>query len=148
VRAIFAPVRSCALKTAPLQLFFTNAQRCHSCHAKIAFTRIPFVNAFYSLHVRARRKGRSQAARGGSFGVANVKQQEGAGMASKTVFVSDLSGKEIPSEREAVSITIKFGDARRGLYVVDAHPDDPEVKALLSKGRQQARRGRKPKAAA
>jgi hypothetical protein len=66
-------------------------------------------------------------------------------MARKTVFVSDLSGKEIESEREAVTITVKFGDARRGMYVVDAHPDDSEVKRLMSAGKQQARRGRKPK---
>lgn len=68
-------------------------------------------------------------------------------MARKTVFVSDLSGKEIVNERDAVTITMKFGDARRGVYVVDAHPDDPEVKRLMEKGRQQARRGRRPRSA-
>jgi hypothetical protein len=68
-------------------------------------------------------------------------------MARKTIFVSDLSGKEIANERESVKITVTFGDARKGMYVIDAHPDDPEVKALISKGKQQARRGRKPKAA-
>jgi hypothetical protein len=68
-------------------------------------------------------------------------------VARKTIFVSDLSGKEIMNERDAVTITVKFGDARRGVYVVDAHPDDAEVKALMTKGRQQARRGRRPKAA-
>jgi hypothetical protein len=67
-------------------------------------------------------------------------------VARKTVFVSDLSGKEISNEREAVTITVKFGDARRGQYVVDAHPDDDEVKRLMSAGKQQARRGRRPKA--
>jgi hypothetical protein len=66
-------------------------------------------------------------------------------MARKTIFVSDLSGREIPNERDAVKITINFGDARRGMYVVDAHPDDAEVKNLIAKGRQQARRGRRPK---
>ena len=69
-------------------------------------------------------------------------------MARKTIFVSDLSGKEIPSERDAVTITVKFGDGRRGQYVVDAHPDDAVVKELMGKGKQQARRGRKPKTAA
>ncbi len=68
-------------------------------------------------------------------------------MARKTVFVSDLSGKEISNDRDAVKITVTFGDARKGMFVIDAHPDDPEVKALMSKGTQQARRGRKPKAA-
>jgi hypothetical protein len=66
-------------------------------------------------------------------------------VARRTIFVSDLSGKEIPNERDAVQITVKFGDARRGVFIVDAHPDDPEVKALTDKGRQQARRGRRPK---
>lgn len=66
-------------------------------------------------------------------------------MARKTVFVSDLSGREIENERDAVKITVTFGDARRGMFVVDAHPDDPEVKMLTDKGAQQARRGRPKK---
>ena len=66
-------------------------------------------------------------------------------MARKTVFVSDLSGKEI-NEKDAVQITVKFGDARKGTIVVDASPDDKEVQTLVEKGRQQARRGRRPKA--
>jgi hypothetical protein len=66
-------------------------------------------------------------------------------MAKKTIFVSDLSGREIANPRDAVSIVVKFGDARRGQYVVDAHPDDPEVKKLIERGTQQARRGRRPK---
>jgi len=69
-------------------------------------------------------------------------------MARKTIFVSDLSGREISNPRDAVTITVKFGDARRGVYVVDAHPDDGEVTKLISAGRQQARRGRRPKAQA
>jgi hypothetical protein len=67
-------------------------------------------------------------------------------VAKKTIFVSDLSGREIANPRDAVTITVKFGDARRGQYRVDAHPDDPEVKTLMEKGMQQARRGRKPMA--
>ena len=66
-------------------------------------------------------------------------------MARKTVFVSDLSGKEIDNDRDAVTITVKFSDARKGVFVVDAHPDDGEVKRLVEAGRQQARRGRPPK---
>ncbi len=66
-------------------------------------------------------------------------------MARKTIFVSDLSGKEI-EDGSAVKITVTFGDARRGLYVLDAHPDDAEVKSLVEKGTKRARRGRKPKA--
>lgn len=68
-------------------------------------------------------------------------------MAKRTIFVSDLSGKEIDNEKDSVTITVKFGDARRGQYVVDAHPDDSEVKKLVEKGAQQARRGRRPKVA-
>jgi hypothetical protein len=66
-------------------------------------------------------------------------------MARKTVFVSDLSGKEI-DERDAVRITVTYTDARRGQVVVDAHPDDAEVKKLVDAGTKMARRGRKPKA--
>jgi hypothetical protein len=66
-------------------------------------------------------------------------------MAKKVVFVSDLSGKEI-GEGSAVTITVSYGDHRRGMYVVDAHPEDAEVKLLVEKGRKQARRGRPRKA--
>ena len=62
-------------------------------------------------------------------------------MARKTIFVSDLSGEQI-DEGTAVKITVTFADARRGMYVIDAHPDDIEVKTLVEKGRKQARRGR------
>lgn len=62
-------------------------------------------------------------------------------MARKVVFVSDLSGKEI-SDGAAVKITVAFSDHRRGQYVVDAHPDDSEVKLLVNKGTKTARRGR------
>jgi hypothetical protein len=67
-------------------------------------------------------------------------------VARRTILVSDLSGKEIPNDRDAVKITVSFGDARRGQYAIDAHPDDSEVKNLIAKGRQQARRGRRPTA--
>ena len=63
-------------------------------------------------------------------------------MAKKTVFVSDLSGEEIPEGRGAV-ISIKFGDARKGTYVLDV--TEEEAEELGRKGRKQARRGRRPK---
>jgi hypothetical protein len=66
-------------------------------------------------------------------------------VARKTIFVSDLSGQEIDNDRDAVTITVKYGDARKGIIIVDAHPDDSEVKRLVAAGRQQARRGRRPK---
>lgn len=62
-------------------------------------------------------------------------------MAKKTIFVSDLSGREISVPGDAVTITVKFGDARRGQYHVDAHLDDAEVKTLIERGTQEALRG-------
>lgn len=63
-------------------------------------------------------------------------------MAKKTVMISDLSGKEIAEGKGAV-ISIKFADARKGTYLLDA--TDEEAEELGSKGRKQARRGRRPK---
>ena len=65
-------------------------------------------------------------------------------MARKTVFVSDLTGKEI-GEKDAAQVVIKYADARRGQVVLDVNAD--EVADLAAKGTKQARRGRKPKAA-
>jgi hypothetical protein len=65
-------------------------------------------------------------------------------MAKKTIHISDLSGKEVP-EGTGATITVKFNDARKGQYVIDA--TDQEDEELGSQGRKQARRGRKPKAA-
>jgi hypothetical protein len=64
-------------------------------------------------------------------------------VARKTVFVSDLSGKEI-DELQAAKVTITYADARRGQVVLDVNAN--EVADLASKGTKQARRGRKPKA--
>jgi len=65
-------------------------------------------------------------------------------VARKTVFVSDLTGKEI-GEKDAAQVVIKYADARRGQVVLDVNAD--EVADLAAKGTKQARRGRKPKAA-
>ena len=65
-------------------------------------------------------------------------------MARKTVFISDLTGREI-DEKNAATVTIKYADARRGLVVLDVNAD--EVDDLARRGTKQARRGRKPKAA-
>ena len=67
-------------------------------------------------------------------------------MARKTVFVSDFSAKEIADDKQSATITVKFGDGRRGILVADAHIDDEIVQEIAKAGRQQARRGR-PKAA-
>jgi hypothetical protein len=67
-------------------------------------------------------------------------------VARKTVLVSDFSSKEIPDEKQTATITVRFGDARRGVLVADAHIDDPVVKDIARVGRQQARRGRPKKA--
>jgi len=65
-------------------------------------------------------------------------------MARKTIRVSDLSGDEIKDGQGAV-IRVSFDDARRGNYEIDATAE--EAAELGKKGRQTARRGRKPKAA-
>jgi hypothetical protein len=67
----------------------------------------------------------------------------GGTMAKKTVFVSDLSGKEI-EDGKAARINITFDDGRKGTYVLDV--TEAEAMELGRKGRQQARRGRRPKA--
>jgi hypothetical protein len=65
-------------------------------------------------------------------------------MARKTIYVSDLSGKEI-DEKNAATVTIRYADARRGQVALDVNGD--EVDDLASKGTKQARRGRRPKEA-
>jgi hypothetical protein len=66
-------------------------------------------------------------------------------MARKTVFVSDFSRKEIGDPKQSATVTVKFGDGRRGVVVADAHIDDPIVAEIVKVGRAQARRGRRPK---
>jgi len=65
-------------------------------------------------------------------------------MARKSVFVSDLSGDTIEDGKGA-KIRISFDDARRGAYEIDATAE--EAMELGRRGRQVARRGRKPKTA-
>jgi hypothetical protein len=68
-------------------------------------------------------------------------------MARKTILVCDFSGNPIPDDKHAATITVRFGDGRRGVVVADAHVDDPIIAQIMKVGRQQARRGRRPKAA-
>jgi hypothetical protein len=65
-------------------------------------------------------------------------------MAKKTVRVSDISGQEIEDGKGA-TIRVTFEDARRGNYEVDATAE--EAVEIGRKGRQVARRGRRPKTA-
>ena len=65
-------------------------------------------------------------------------------MARKSVFVSDLSREEIPAGKGA-TVTIKFTDARKGTIVLDV--TDAEGEKLGEKGRRQAKRARRAKAA-
>jgi hypothetical protein len=67
-------------------------------------------------------------------------------MARKTVLVSDFSSTEIGDEKQSATVTVRFGDGRRGVVVADAHIDDKIVQDIAAVGRQQARRGRRPKA--
>jgi len=64
-------------------------------------------------------------------------------MARKTVVVSDLSGETI-EEGKGAKVRISFADARSGSIELDVTAD--EARAMGVKGRQVARRGRKPKA--
>ncbi len=64
-------------------------------------------------------------------------------MARKTIFVSDISGKEI-GDGQGATLMITYHDARRGVVKLDVRAD--EVSDLASKGQKQARRGRPPKA--
>ena len=66
-------------------------------------------------------------------------------MARKTIFVSDFSDKAIDDPKQGVTVTLKYGDGRKGVIVADAHVDDALVKQVERSGRQQARRGRRPK---
>jgi len=67
-------------------------------------------------------------------------------MAKKTVFVSDFSDTEISDPKASAVITVRYGDGRRGVLVADAHVDDPILLEIAKVARQQARRGRRPKA--
>ena len=60
-------------------------------------------------------------------------------MARKTIFVSDLTGKEI-DEKDAATFTIRYSDSRRGQVILDVNAN--EVTDLAAKGIKQARRGR------
>lgn len=68
-------------------------------------------------------------------------------MARKTIFVSDFSQKEIPDAKQAVQVVLRYADGRRGQVVADAHVDDDIVKQIADRGKQQARRGRRPEGA-
>ena len=65
-------------------------------------------------------------------------------MARKTIYVSDLTGREI-NPNDAATVTISYTDARRGVIKLDVNAN--EVADMAAKGTKQARRGRKPKAA-
>lgn len=66
-------------------------------------------------------------------------------MARRIILISDLTGEQI-NEKDAAKVTISYADARRGQVVLDVNAS--EVEDLAAKGVKQARRGRKPKAAA
>ena len=65
-------------------------------------------------------------------------------MARKTVVVSDLSG-DVIDEGKGAKVRITFDDARSGSIEIDVTAD--EARAMGSKGRAVARRGRRPKGA-
>jgi hypothetical protein len=61
-------------------------------------------------------------------------------VARKTVFVSDLSGKEIRDDKDAARLVITYSDARKGVVTLDVLAS--EVSDLAAKGTPQKRRGR------
>jgi hypothetical protein len=63
-------------------------------------------------------------------------------VARKTVVVSDISGETIEDGKGA-KVRITFADARSGSIELDVTAE--EARAMGSKGRQVARRGRRPK---
>jgi hypothetical protein len=65
-------------------------------------------------------------------------------MAKKIVLVSDLDGSEVTNGGGA-TLRLSFNDSRRGVYVLDVTGEEPEVKALMEKGRKIGRQGRKAK---
>jgi hypothetical protein len=65
-------------------------------------------------------------------------------MARKSIFVSDISGKEI-EEGKGGKLRLTFDDSRRASVEWDVNGDEPELRALMDKGRKVARRGRRPK---
>jgi hypothetical protein len=69
-------------------------------------------------------------------------------VARKTVLVSDFSQKEIADPKQSATIVVRYTDGRRGQVSADAHVDDDIIKQITRVGKQQARRGRKPKAEA
>jgi hypothetical protein len=64
-------------------------------------------------------------------------------LARKTVLVSDISGEEI-AEGKGATVRITFRDARKGVRELDLTDEEAEKMG----GRNVARRGRRPKAAA
>lgn len=65
-------------------------------------------------------------------------------MAKRSIFVSDLSGEQIP-EGKGAKVRVTFNDARKGSAELDV--TDQEGDELAGKGRKTARRGRRPKVA-
>lgn len=63
-------------------------------------------------------------------------------MAKKQVFVSDLSGDNIP-EGKGYTMRLTPHDSRKGSFELDL--TDEEANELGRKGRSVARRGRRPK---
>ena len=64
-------------------------------------------------------------------------------MARKTIRVSDLSDSAIEDGKGAV-LRVTFDDARRGSIEMDLTVDEAQ-RLTQGKGRQVARRGRRPK---
>ena len=63
-------------------------------------------------------------------------------MARKSILTSDLTGLEI---QNGATIRLQYGN---DVWAIDVDADEQIVKDLMSFGRKQKKRGRKPKAVA
>jgi hypothetical protein len=64
-------------------------------------------------------------------------------LARKSIFVSDLSGKEI-SEGKGAQVTIRFNDARKGSILLDVTDEEGEELGRKAGGRLDVAAGQRP----
>lgn len=65
-------------------------------------------------------------------------------MARRTIFVSDLSGEQVP-EGKVAQIVVKYSDGRKGVHTLDV--TESEADEIARKGRASKTRGRRPASA-
>jgi hypothetical protein len=58
-------------------------------------------------------------------------------MGQKVIMFSDLSGAEVGADARMGKVIVEYGDARKGIYCLDA--TDAEIEELAGKGRRTNR---------